>query len=264
MIVAAIFVAASTLDAVTGPDVSMLLLYSTVTAIAGWFGGRRAALGLAAASSTATALVQLLHPDGVTSPGIVVLNASLRAVSLAFLGFVVVHQKRLIGTLRASSVTDAMTGVLNRAGTMQHLHHEIERARRLGRPLSVAYLDLDGLKICNDRHGHRAGDELITRLMTVTKSTIRSIDAIGRLGGDEFVIVFGDTDASSARHMIDRLSRSPELPAVSIGVICYETIPAGIDADGMIQRVDEVMYCAKHSNSGPIIIDNSSTPPTTV
>lgn len=258
-VVVCLFVLGVGADVITGPDVSMLLLYSATVAGAAWFVGRRFAILVAFGTGVATTMIQEASASFSFPTGIVLLNAVFRTLSLILLALVVVQQRRLVVKLRDASITDSLTGILNRAGAMQRLRDEIERSRRTSTPLSVGYLDLDGLKERNDRLGHAAGDELIVQLAHATSSTLRSIDVVGRMGGDEFLVVLSDTDVVGARRMLQRLSLVDDLPPVSVGVLCFDEVPGDATADEVIRRVDEVMYEAKRSEPVRDGLDDGSS-----
>lgn len=259
-VVVGLFAIGVVADAATGPTISMLLGYSVVVAGAAWFVGRRSAIAIALGTGVATSTIQAVSDQSGFPTGIVLLNAVLRTLSLMLLALVVVHQRRLVVVLRDASVTDSLTGILNRSGAMERLRHELERSRRMDGPLSVAYLDLDGLKERNDRLGHAAGDDLIVQLTDAIRSTLRSIDAFGRMGGDEFLVVLADTDVVGARQMLQRLFMVADLPAVSVGMLCFGHVVLDLTADEVIRRVDEVMYAAKRSEPvGGVVDDDPST-----
>jgi GGDEF domain-containing protein len=91
--------------------------------------------------------------------------------------------------LERSATRDALTGLYNRRGVHEHAQLALLRAERSGRPLALMFLDLDGLKVINDRLGHAAGDAALRRLAELLRATFRASDVVGRLGGDEFVVV---------------------------------------------------------------------------
>jgi diguanylate cyclase (GGDEF)-like protein/PAS domain S-box-containing protein len=150
---------------------------------------------------------------------------------------------------------DALTGLPNRILLADRLHQSMVQASRRGQLLAVAYLDLDGFKAINDRHGHDAGDQLLTALSGRMKLALREGDTIARLGGDEFVAVLLDLpDAESSVPMLARLLEAAaepvpigELPfqvSASIGVTFYPQAEE-VDADQLLRQADQAMYQAK-------------------
>jgi PAS domain S-box-containing protein len=107
--------------------------------------------------------------------------------------------------LAAQARTDALTGLLNRAGLLEALERALARRRAGGTLVAVGLLDLDGFKSINDRYGHDAGDALLCEAGRRLRGHLRANDIVARLGGDEFVVVLeglrvaADLEDSAAR-----------------------------------------------------------------
>src|SRR5450755_1086726 len=84
---------------------------------------------------------------------------------------------------------DHLTGALRRNAGLEGLRRELERTRRTGEPLTVAFIDVDHLELVNDEYGHMAGDALLRAIVTSVKDVLRPYDLIVRFDGDEFVCV---------------------------------------------------------------------------
>ena len=121
------------------------------------------------------------------------------------------RQTREIEAVQRTAATDPLTGVLNRRGFDEAVERELARARRYGRPLALAYLDVRGLKAVNDSEGHLVGDELIRQVAALLRDCARAGDLVGRLGGDEFGLVLAEQPADSAAIVQARLRA--QLPA---------------------------------------------------
>lgn len=150
---------------------------------------------------------------------------------------------------------DALTGLPNRVLLADRMKQAMLHVQRRGGRLVVAYLDLDGFKQINDRHGHGAGDQLLRSVANQLKATLREGDTIARLGGDEFVAVLTDlNDEISSIPLVTRLLDAVSRPIMlrdealvvsgSVGVTFY---PQGeeVDADQMLRQADQAMYQAK-------------------
>ncbi|MBL7031569.1 MAG: GGDEF domain-containing protein [Nitrospira sp.] len=96
--------------------------------------------------------------------------------------------------LNKEVITDDLTGLLNRRGLFTIAQNQCELAGRNDFNLTFIFLDVDGMKMINDKFGHQAGDEALIDIAGILRKSFRSSDIIGRIGGDEFtVIVTGDS-----------------------------------------------------------------------
>ena len=105
--------------------------------------------------------------------------------------------------LQEESVTDPLTGLLNRRGLRERLLVEKARSDRYRRSFLLVYMDLDGLKEINDTLGHHEGDKALVSLAEKIQKNIRATDFASRIGGDEFVIVF--TETAEKKGVLNRL-----------------------------------------------------------
>ncbi|MGR7920860.1 PAS domain S-box protein [Zobellella denitrificans] len=149
---------------------------------------------------------------------------------------------------------DPLTGVPNRRLLADRLLQAMARARRLGSQLAVCYLDLDGFKQVNDRHGHPAGDQLLIEISRRLTHILRQYDTLARLGGDEFVLLFAELQHSEdIAPILSRVLAAVAAPvelddarvqvSASIGVTFYPHDDGS--ADLLLQHADQAMYHAK-------------------
>lgn len=106
------------------------------------------------------------------------------------------------------SVTDPLTGLPNQRHMVAHLERELAAARYDRHQFAVIFMDLDGLKIVNDRGGHQAGDSALVRVAECLRNNTRVHDVCARCGGDEFVLVLGDCGPVEAKIRRDELQRA--------------------------------------------------------
>lgn len=149
---------------------------------------------------------------------------------------------------RALATKDPLTGVLNRRGVEEKVVDLAAIARRQERPVSVTFIDVDGLKAANDMHGHDFGDGVITAVAHALRSLVRESDLVGRWGGDEFIVVgMGDPMPSAdlehrlaQRFAADGVDLSRWSGQVSIGSAVAP--PQGTDFVDLVVAADADMY----------------------
>jgi len=130
--------------------------------------------------------------------------------------------------LEEEAVTDELTGLYNRKELSQRsaeLDKLLDRKLQVGERYSVtvAYIDLDNFKQCNDSFGHGFGDDLLRRTAKVLRSHTRGYDLTFRVGGDEFVIIMPETTLAEARSLVERVrsgfaAAMPSQAPISISV----------------------------------------------
>lgn len=116
----------------------------------------------------------------------------------------ITERKRLRDELARQATTDGLTGVANRRRFEELAEAELKRSARYGHEVTIAIVDIDGLKHINDTYGHLAGDEAIIRVAAALQAVVRDTDTVARFGGDEFVVLAPQTDAEGARAMMER------------------------------------------------------------
>ena len=147
---------------------------------------------------------------------------------------------------------DELTGLANRHGFITVATKAFSICKRLGRPATLLYFDLDGLKGINDEHGHAAGDRIIWEFAEHLREVFRTSDVIARLGGDEFCVFLTGTEGSlealgRLRTRIDARNDDP-LEQVPLG---YAVGATALDAKrhaslgDLVDDADKAMYADK-------------------
>jgi diguanylate cyclase (GGDEF)-like protein len=161
---------------------------------------------------------------------------------------------------------DALTGLPNGALFHEILSRQLAICARDASELAVFYIDIDGFKAINDRHGHAAGDELLRAVATRIQGGIRSSDIAARFGGDEFVVLLIRSGAASARIVAEKMVAMLSAPyawqeqeirvSASIGIAIFPSSAGSIEA--LLARADAAMYQAKKSGKNTYALAESS------
>ena len=155
------------------------------------------------------------------------------------------------------SITDPLTGLLNRRYLEERLTEELNRSKRYNYPMSCLMIDIDDFKSYNDRNGHQAGDVALKITAHSLKAALRSADIACRYGGEEFCILLPQTSLSEAGVIAERMRQrvtETDYPfgkgqprgtvSISIGI---STFGKNIDTpDSVIAAADRALYNAKH------------------
>jgi diguanylate cyclase (GGDEF)-like protein len=180
------------------------------------------------------------------------------AVIFAVFGYFLGRQADRLAQL---SETDPLTDLLNARGFSGRLSAEIKRARRYHQPLSLLFLDLDGVKNINDRYGHRAGSDAIREAAAVIREELRDTDTGARWGGDEFTILAPNTASAAALTFAERIRARVAEPraeyplTVSVGVATLDADGSGMpeDASALLRAADLAMYHAKRCGKNAVV-----------
>ena len=159
-------------------------------------------------------------------------------------------------------ITDGLTGIANRRKLDEAMENEFLRAKRYGRPLSIAILDADHFKKVNDTHGHIVGDFVLKKLATLFQQNIRREELLGRYGGEEFVVVMPEVDSSGAFQLAEKLRKTvegtvfksgeAELPVtISVGVA---TLGAEESVKAFLDTADQALYKSKEDGRNRVTI----------
>jgi diguanylate cyclase (GGDEF)-like protein/PAS domain S-box-containing protein len=181
-------------------------------------------------------------------------DASGRLLEIEGLLTNITERKKAADKIRALAMTDALTGLANRATFIDRLGQAFAAAQRGAPPFAILYLDLDRFKDINDTLGHSAGDMLLKSVSERLKSCVRETDLVARLGGDEFAVLQTNLDdVASAGVLASKIHDALSAPyplgdtemriTVSIGISPYMSETAG--PDEMLAHADIALYRAK-------------------
>ena len=187
-----------------------------------------------------------------------VVGVNLTALILiAYVAMVIARAQRRTrdAAIRLSTV-DSLTGLFNRSFFFAAMEREIARSARSGRGFCLLMMDLDELKLINDRLGHFYGDRVLRGVGEVIMLGVRRIDTAARYGGDEFVVLLPETDPTGAFVLAEKIRLGVHAmpieieggtpsPSLSIGVVSYPD--DGRTSDELIISADGAMYTSKRA-----------------
>ena len=170
------------------------------------------------------------------------------------LGREIKERKRIEEKLEYYAFTDSMTGIPNRRTGLIQLEKELDSSAISKKPVSICFLDIDGLKDVNDVYGHNEGDYLINTVSRLIKDSLRDVDSVSRMGGDEFLIVFPDCRMEGAYEAISRIQMKMKQHDETSGKPYNLHFSYGIEEvngynniqlDELIKTADKKMYMNK-------------------
>ncbi len=191
-----------------------------------------------------------IHLQGVFIPD---LRADGSVAGVYALKHDTTHVKEVEEQLTRLARVDTLTGLANRRSFNETLDEALGRAHRSGKPLALAYLDVDHFKRINDSHGHGVGDEVLREFATRLAAGVRATDTPARLSGDEFVVILeeigGRDEAERVGAKIVDAMRAPFVTgagklqvSASVGIALSRP---GQDQEGLLAAADSALYAAK-------------------
>lgn len=179
----------------------------------------------------------------------------------------VLETKRLMESLRDSTLRDPMTGLNNRRFLEEYVETLVAGVQRKRTHAAILMLDLDYFKMVNDTYGHDAGDAVLKALSNVLKQSVRASDLVIRYGGEEFLIILIDSQGDAALQVAENIRLAVEALKVQVaGITLQKTISIGIsdfptDSETFWQAVkfaDVALYQAKEQGRNRVIRFNTS------
>lgn len=246
----------ATADAYAGRDIAFSFFYVAPILLATWAGGRHTGMLFAT-----LAVVAYIGTDAVTHrrsvSWITVWNFGVRGATLFTIALLASTLRSSLEKERERARIDDTTNIPNARTFRERLDLECARKARKNRPLTLAYMDLDGFKQINDTYGHSAGDEALRLMGTILTSTTRAVDMVGRMGGDEFAILLPDTDEKGTEAFLRRLrsivdAEEPHFGPVSFSLGVATFHHSQLTVDDALAAADRLMYVAKRSGTNRV------------
>lgn len=197
-----------------------------------------------------------ISPDALGSTSSVRLGIALIALGPLSVASINAAREELLRKLTHSANHDMLTGTLSRRAFMDQGHEIVGMQAGQGVPTSLLMLDVDHFKSVNDRHGHAAGDRVLTEFARLASLAVRKNDLFGRVGGEEFAVLLPGTGLEEATAIAERIRgvvQNSEIAisdvksigiSVSIGVAATDGM-ADACLDGLMAASDAALYRAK-------------------
>ena len=165
------------------------------------------------------------------------------------------RSRALIADLEAKVDIDPLTDLLNRRGFQRELKRSVAYVKRYGVSAALIFLDLDGFKPVNDRHGHAAGDAMLKTVAAAIVAEVRASDVVARIGGDEFAVLLWNVGSAAAVAKAAALERAVYAAPLRWGASTLVVgASAGVALAGpldtpseLLARADAAMYARKHA-----------------
>jgi diguanylate cyclase (GGDEF)-like protein len=164
----------------------------------------------------------------------------------------VIEVAQLHDQLKKNAILDGLTGVANHRYFYQRLEEELARSERTGESVSLLLIDVDGLKMLNDTHGHVAGDAALRTIAALLEHESRAIDVVARYGGDEFAVILPSVNSDGAYSYASRVAQTIENATfelngqtIALPTVSWGRSTLGVDGDravSLVAAADARMY----------------------
>lgn len=177
-------------------------------------------------------------------------------------------ERQTMRALEQKTVSDYLTGLLNRKGFDRRLASALEHSDGSNRLIALLLVDLDNFKAVNDTYGHGAGDKLLNIIGTRLSSCARDSDSVARVGGDEFAVILEDISTPQA---VERVAEAIVLATAEPCILDGHLITCSTSVGGVLHKpgedctrnelflkADTALYAAKHAGKGRFVVFGTS------
>ena len=248
-------------DYLVGFEISLTVFYLGPVGIATWYAGRKIGALVALISIFAALAADVGAGHLLTRPGIMIWNGLLHFGFMLVVAYLLDSLRTHVESEQELARSDYLTGIVNRRAFLEHLQYHLDVAAREGKPLTLAYIDLDDFKRINDRGGHEEGDRVLRLVASTLTKSVRRTDMVARLGGDEFAMLIAGADRTGAESLIEKVRHSllqvlygeKSLVTCSIGCVTFQVPPS--NADAAISAADTLMYKVKRQGKNAVAFE---------
>jgi diguanylate cyclase (GGDEF)-like protein len=183
------------------------------------------------------------------------------------------HFQRL-SSIKNIAIYDTLTGLYNRRYFEERLGMDAQKSFYGGTPLSLVMVDIDHFKKVNDTFGHTEGDQVLYKISSLLKSSVRKKDTVARYGGEEFILILPETGLEASFVIAERIRRLIENTLFEVGQAQVNlTVSMGISnfpshraksKEELIKMADQALYDAKRGGRNKICIFAGKSAPWTV
>jgi len=245
-------------DYFTGHEIAFSIFYVAPIALAAYFIGRRGGLIVSLLSAATWLLADVGAGHDYEIAWVPYWNAFTRLLFFALIAVFLAALREAFDHEKELARSDFLTGAANSRAFYAVAEMELVRARRYGRPFSLAHIDVDNFKTVNDTLGHQAGDDLLRAIVATMQSHVRETDLVARLGGDEFALLLPETGQDEASiamqklhgHLNEEAKRRQWPVSFSVGLLTCLHAPQSVD--DLLKLADKLTYEAKGSGKNTI------------
>ena len=246
------------IDKITGSEISFSIFYLIPIIFVTWFSDRWVGIFVSGASAMAWLMADLMVGQIYSLWIIPYWNSIMRFGIFLVNVYLLSKLKGALELEKTLSRIDSLTGIANGKYFIELVNSELIRSNKNNLPFTIAYMDLDDLKIVNDRFGHNEGDIVLLTVAGIIRNNIGTIDTVGRLGGDEFAILFPGVGAEKSQGIIPKIHKSL-LDAMlenkwgitlSMGVGTFKG--ANFSVEEILRLTESLMYSVKNAGKSGI------------
>lgn len=247
------------LNFITGHELAFSVFYIIPVAFTAWRNGWKMAFAACLLCGVTDFISFICSDEEYKSLLYPAWGSTAHVIFLFLISGLIVKVNNQMMLIQSMTRTDPLTGCYNRKYFYEILGRELEKGKRNGTSIALAYIDLDNFKTINDTMGHKEGDFLLVKTVETVNHVIRTVDSLFRLGGDEFVIIINNPVSSELSGMFSRIkdnlrsnlpARYNDMVSLSIGVVtCFA---CNVSSGELIEKADKLMYDVKKSGKNNI------------